>query len=262
MSVSILLLAGSRGSADPLCASHGVASKALIRICGVQMIDYVFEALGQSAIGAAPIWISGLPVDVIKKNAKPSLAAMLSNLRQAAASDGPAAGVMRAASGGLTPPFLITTCDHPLLTADILDTFVDKALATPADIAVGLASRQVIETVHPGVSRTYLKFSDGQYSGCNLFLVRTQLGLKGVQFWQSVEQDRKKPLKLARRFGIFTLLRMMIRPMGLEAAFSHASKRIGARVAPVVLPFADASVDVDKPSDLELVTRVLAVRNR
>ena len=109
MSVSILLLAGSRGSADPLCAAHGVASKALIRICGVQMIDYVFEALGQSAIGAVPIWISGLPVDVIKKNAKPSLAAMLSNLRQAAAGDGPAAGVMRAASGGLAPPFLASS---------------------------------------------------------------------------------------------------------------------------------------------------------
>lgn len=262
MSVSILLLAGSRGGADPLCDSHGVASKALIPICGVQMIDYVLEALSDSALGSAPIWISGLPVDTIRKNAKPSLATTLSNLRQAAAGDGPAAGVMRAASGGLVPPFLITTCDHPLLTAEILDTFVDEALATRADIAVGIASRQVIEAAHPEVSRTYLKLSDGQYSGCNLFLVRTPLGLEGVRFWQSVEQDRKKPLKLARRFGIFTLLRMIIRPMGLEAAFSHASKKIGARIVPVLLPFADASVDVDKPSDLELVTRVLAVRNK
>jgi GTP:adenosylcobinamide-phosphate guanylyltransferase len=262
MSVSILLLAGSRGGSDPLCASHGVASKALIPICGVQMIDYVFEALRRSAIGSAPIWISGLPVDVIRKNAKPNVAAMLSDVRQAAAGDGPAAGVLRAASGGLVPPFLITTCDHPLLSADILDTFVDKALATKADIAVGLASRQVIEAVYPNVDRTYLKFSDGQYSGCNLFLVRTQLGLKGVQFWLSVEQDRKNPLKLALRFGIFSLLRMIIKPMGLDAAFSHASKRIGARIVPVLLPFADASVDVDKPSDLELVTSVVAVRNK
>ncbi len=260
MSLSILLLAGARGRSDPLCDLHGVSSKALIPICGVQMIDYVFEALGRSSIGGAPIWISGLPVDAIRKNANPGLAGRIASLHQAPAGDGPASGVVRAARDGLTPPFLITTCDHPLLTADIIDTFMEKAAATQADIAVGLASRNVIEAAYPKVSRTYLKLSDGQYSGCNLFLVRTKLGLKGVEFWQSVEQDRKKPLKLARRFGILTLLRMVISPMRLDAAFSHASRKIGARIVPVLLPFADASVDVDKESDLELVTRVLDTR--
>lgn len=260
MSVSILLLAGARARSDPLCELHGVSSKALIPIGGVQMIDYVFEALGRSALGAAPIWLSGLPVDAVRKNAKPNLAGTLSNLRQAPAGDGPASGVARAARHGLVPPFLITTCDHPLLTAEILDAFMEKAAKTQADIAVGLASREVIEAVYPKVGRTYLKLSDGQYTGCNLFLVRTRLGLKGVEFWRSVEQDRKRPLKLARRFGIFALLRMVISPMGLEAAFSHASKKIGARIVPVLLPFADASVDVDKESDLELVKRVLDAR--
>ena len=260
MSVSILLLAGARAGSDPLCESHGVASKALIPVCGTPMIDYVLEALVQSAVGTAPIWISGLPIGAIIKNTKPSLAALLSNLHQASAGDSPAAAVMHAASEGLTPPFLITTCDHPLLTAEIIDTFLEKANETQADIAVGLASRRVIEEAHPNVSRTYLKLAEGQYSGCNLFFVRSKLGLEGVKFWQSAEQDRKKPLKLARRFGIFTLLRMVIMPLGLEAAFAHASKKIGAHVAPVLLPFADASVDVDKESDLELVTRVLEAR--
>jgi hypothetical protein len=187
---------------------------------------------------------------------------MLSRANQAAPGGGPAAAVMRAASGGLAPPFLITTCDHPLLTAEIIDTFVDKALAANADIAVGLASRQVVEAAYPDVGRTYLKLSDGQYSGCNLFLVRTRQGLEGVQFWQSVEQDRKKPLKIAFRFGIFALLRMLLRQIGLEAVFAHVSRKIGSRITPVLLPFADAAVDVDKVSDLALVTHVLAVRNQ
>ena len=262
MSASILLLAGSRTGSDPLCEAHGVESKALIRICGVQMIDYVLEAIRQSTVGSASIWISGLPIEAVAKNANPNISAMLSDARQAPPGDSPAAGVMRAASEGLTPPFIITTCDHPLLTADILDTFVEKALATDADIAVGLASRQLIEAVYPNVSRTYLKLSDGQYSGCNLFFVRTAEGLKGIQFWQSAEQDRKKPLKIAWRFGIFALLRMMIRQIGLDAVFSHASRKIGARIVPVLLPFANAAVDVDKESDLDLVTKLTAVRNQ
>jgi GTP:adenosylcobinamide-phosphate guanylyltransferase len=262
MSVSVLLLAGSRGGPDPLCDLHGVASKALIPICGVQMIDYVLEALGRSTIGAAPIWISGLPIDAIGKNAKPSLAGTVSNLRQAPAGDGPASGVMRAADAGLSPPFLITTCDHPLLNSDILDSFMEKARGNEADIAVGLASRETIEAAHPEVRRTYLKFSDGQYSGCNLFYVRTKMGLEVVKFWQSVERDRKKPLRLARRFGVFALLRMVLWPMGIDAAFAYASKKMGVRVTSVRLPFADASVDVDKVSDLELVTRLLETRQK
>ncbi|MCA9510732.1 MAG: hypothetical protein KC560_08525, partial [Myxococcales bacterium] len=52
------------------------------------------------------------------------------------------------------------------------------------------------------------------------------------------------------------------RVLSLEAAFARASRAIGAEAAPVVLPFADAAVDVDTPADLALVERVIGERGR
>jgi hypothetical protein len=38
------------------------------------------------------------------------------------------------------------------------------------------------------------------------------------------------------------------------------SRRLGAEVRPVILPFAEAAIDVDKPGDLALVRGILAGR--
>jgi hypothetical protein len=38
------------------------------------------------------------------------------------------------------------------------------------------------------------------------------------------------------------------------------SKRLGARVSPIILPFAEAAIDVDKPGDLRLVRDIYAAR--
>jgi hypothetical protein len=43
-------------------------------------------------------------------------------------------------------------------------------------------------------------------------------------------------------------------------AFGYMSKRLGLKVAPVFLPFAEAAIDVDKPSDHALAERILKKR--
>ena len=48
-----------------------------------------------------------------------------------------------------------------------------------------------------------------------------------------------------------------LRLMTLEGAFRRAGQRIGATAAAVVLPWAEAAIDVDKPADLELVRKIL-----
>jgi hypothetical protein len=46
----------------------------------------------------------------------------------------------------------------------------------------------------------------------------------------------------------------------LGGAFEAVSKKLGITAAPVLLPFAEAAIDVDKPSDLALVEEILAAR--
>ena len=43
----------------------------------------------------------------------------------------------------------------------------------------------------------------------------------------------------------------------VEAAFGAASRTLGLTVKPILLPFAESAIDVDKPADLELAERIL-----
>ena len=63
-----------------------------------------------------------------------------------------------------------------------------------------------------------------------------------------------------RAFGWRPLLAYLLGRLTLDDAMARASNVIGARVAAVVLPYAEAAIDVDKPADLELVETILARR--
>jgi len=48
--------------------------------------------------------------------------------------------------------------------------------------------------------------------------------------------------------------------LSLSGAFEYGSRKIGITAKPILIPIAEAAIDVDKPSDLELVERILAAR--
>ena len=106
--------------------------------------------------------------------------------------------------------------------------------------------------------RTYLPFSDRHVSGCNLFALMNPDALKVINFWQQADKNRKKPWKLIGAFGLSPLLLWLTGRLTLERAFGIASRKLGARARPVLMPFGRAAVDVDKPEDKELVDRLLS----
>jgi hypothetical protein len=65
---------------------------------------------------------------------------------------------------------------------------------------------------------------------------------------------------LVAAFGPAALLRFLTGRIDLAQAFEMASRRIGVSAKPVVLPFAEAAVDVDKPADKELAEVILKRR--
>lgn len=252
--VRAVVLAGSRGAGDPLCRSEGVETKALIDIAGQPMLAHVLRAL--AAAGAAmPVTLIGLPPGLAgAATAGVPTAARLSG------GAGPASALLAALGGGLAPPFLVTTCDHPLLTPEMIAAFLDRSRATGADLTVGLAPRALIEAEHPATRRTWLCLGGAEFSGCNLFFAATPRAAAALGFWQDAEKDRKRPWRIALRLGIVPALRLLLSRGSPEGAFAILSRRIGATVAPVVLPFADAAIDVDSPADLALVRAIFARR--
>lgn len=245
MTKAVLILAGQReGVTDPLCEAAGVSHKADIPVMGIAMLNRVVSALADAGL-ENKLYISGYSK---------------SRLKQVPNGKGPADSAGLGLAEIKQYPCLVTTCDHALLTADMVRSFIEGSEAAGTDICVGLATETVIQAVYPETKRTYLRFSDEAVSGCNLFYIANEEGLKAIAFWQSVQHLRKNPLKLARKVGVGIGIKYAAGRLTLKGAFDYAADRIGITAAPVLLPFAEAAIDVDKPSDLELVEAILEAR--
>lgn len=247
MSVAALVLAGSRGGADPLADHAGVSDKALIRLKGETMLARVVGALraagierigvaaNSPAVRAEAERLGAVPVDAA---AGPSLST-LQGFR------------------ALGAPLLVTTADHALLRPAWIGDMLADAPAD-ADVAAMLARRDVIARDAPPTRRTYLRFADGEWSGCNLFLLRSPAAEAAIRLWMTVERDRKRPWRIVRRLGAGTLLRYAVGRLTLAEALARLGRVAGVRAAAVPARHGLAAVDVDTPEDLRLVTDLLA----
>jgi GTP:adenosylcobinamide-phosphate guanylyltransferase len=155
-------------------------------------------------------------------------------------------------------PLLVTTADHALLTPEMVQGFLMEAERGGGDLAFGLVAASRIRARFPKSQRTYIPFRGESYSGANLFAFRTREAWRGAEFWTRVEESRKKPWRLARAFGPIALILFLLRLLDLDSAMRRVSHVVGTRIQAVVLPFAEAAVDVDKWSDLILVREILS----
>ncbi len=246
-----LVLAGTRPGGDPLAQYAGVSHKALIPVGGEPMVLRVLRALAASRAVARIVVAIDRP-DVLAGLPDPG-----KPVSMMPAASGPSASVAAALALEGTP-LLVTTADHALLQGAWVDEFVAAASEDPlADAFVGLARREAVLAAAPGTARTWLRFSDGDYSGCNLFLLRAPAAVGVVRLWQELETERKRPLKLLRRLGLLYVLRYRLGRLALPQALARLGKLAGTRLAPVVLADGRAAIDVDKPPDLELVRELV-----
>ena len=102
-----------------------------------------------------------------------------------------------------------------------------------------------------------LRFSDGDFCGCNLFAFITPEGRRAARFWRRIEQQRKKPLVVIGLLGWWAVIRYRLGFLSLEEAVAKLSKRLGLRMRAVILPYANAAIDVDSIADLMLVQGAL-----
>jgi hypothetical protein len=146
-------------------------------------------------------------------------------------------------------PILLTTADHALLTPAIIDFFCSEVRKSACDAVVGVALHRDIEAAYPGLKKTVLRFRDNDYCGCNLYAFLTPQGRMLAEFWQRLEKQRKKPWRLIRILGWTAVMRYLLGALSLERALQSLSQRLNLRLGAVVLPFPEASVDVDSVDD-------------
>lgn len=250
-----ILLAGERPGGDPLARHFGLPSKALIPVAGVSMLRRVVDTLLDAPEIGRVVILAQDPGALLVGDA----ALLRAHPRVVLARSGPgiATSIAEVAGSASAPwPALVTTADHVLLTTAMISEFL--AGATDCDVAVGFGERRIVEQRYPATRRTWLRFSDGQYSGANLFALRNAKVGAALALWAGIEQHRKKGWKLIGRFGPVLLIRALTRSISLVAGLGRAGGRIGIAAIPVVLSAPEAAIDVDKLDDLALAEGILS----
>lgn len=246
--IDAVLLAGAPAGPE-LNPADGSISRAMVDIAGKTMLQHIFDALRASnSIGkiTAVGEVSADGVDIVTPPGKDLMSSMKNGL-DALKSDSHT---------------LIVSADIPLLTPEAVDDFIAKAVPMNVDLAIPIITRESCEKSYPGMARTYLTTADGVFTAGNIMLLSPGFLENNWETVAGAYAARKHVVKLARMIGMGVLLRVIVGkfiPSVLKIATLEqaVSNMLGAKVAAVISDYAEIGEDVDKPSDLAAVRRIL-----
>jgi len=253
-----LVLAADRGLDDPVAKAAGVPCKSLAPIGGVPMVFRVVNALDTSREVDA-INLCGPSETIVNQTADLGDLITSGKVKWYANQATPSTSayhVLQSLPDEV--PVILTTADHALLSARVVDHFCSHAKSTGCDVVIGIARHEEVAKAYPETRRTATRLSDGAYCGCNLFAFLTPRARMAADFWRQVESQRKKPLRVIRVLGWMAVVRYLMGRLSLAEALVRISRRLGFKAGAVIMPFAEAAVDVDSVSDLELVEKIIA----
>ncbi|ARU60978.1 hypothetical protein CBW65_07680 [Tumebacillus avium] len=231
--MDVLVLAGGQSPDLP------VLQKADLLIGGISMAEHVAAAFRQvPAVGTVRI----------ERGAHDSLVA---NLLDA---------VERLQRDGSSEYLLIASCDIPFLTAEAVTDFL-AACPPGFDFYYPVVRKEICEQKFPGVKRTCVKLKDGTFTGGNLFLVRAAVLPPLRERLSRIFQHRKRPLLLAREFGLGVALSFLcsalLGTLTIGRLEREAERISGIKAKAVISEHAEIGTDIDKLSDLALLERVV-----
>ncbi|MBS4024415.1 MAG: nucleotidyltransferase family protein [Clostridia bacterium] len=246
-----LILAGSVNN-DKLRECSPVANEAFIPIGGKAMVQYVVEAIKKSS-QIERIIIVGPPEQFQPLFAQDEK--ILFAMRGETIIQGTLNGLKLTSSSQV----LIATSDIPLLTPEAVDMFIKDCLEHQnVELFYPIVPKEVNDRDFPGVKRTYVKLKDGIFTGGNLFLVNPEIVPRCAAKAEEIVSLRKSPLALAKLIGVGFIIKFLLRQLTIAEAENQVSKLLGVVGKAIVSPYPEIGVDVDKPSDLELVRKVLS----
>ncbi|MGE5598301.1 MAG: nucleotidyltransferase family protein [Bacteroidota bacterium] len=247
--MEIIILAGARND-GALRECSASPYEAGIVVGGKTLLDYVVGSLaGLPEIGR--LVVVG-PEGCLSAEARariwrlvPPGGGMVENLRRGLATLGDADKV------------LVATADIPLLTREAVEHFIARCREREADVYYPVVRREPIETRFPGVRRTYAKLREGTFTGGNIMLLSPEVVARHVEVIEKVVAFRKSTLQMAKLLGFWYLLKLLAGRLSIKEIERRIEQKLRFRGAAIITPYAEIGIDVDKPSDLELVRRAL-----
>ncbi|MXZ21902.1 MAG: NTP transferase domain-containing protein [Caldilineaceae bacterium SB0665_bin_25] len=237
---------------DRVSAAADVAHKSLVPLAAMPMAWHVVQALAESdrigevvVVGLEPGEIEfGVPVHHVPN--QPNLWASQN------------AGLRKLRDLNPDDRYVIAlSADIALLTGKIVDSFIEACEPFEHDVYWGIVRKEVMLTAFPESRRTYLPLREGSFCSSDLYLGRLTAGFHIQERIRYFIENRKNVLALVWKLGLPTMVRFLLRRLSIADIVDVAYRIAGVRGGPVVLPLAEAGMDVDKPEQLAQVREYL-----
>ncbi len=249
----VILAGGILSSEDPLTPflPDGLPkNKAYAMIGDKPMIQWVLDAINGSAY-TGEIIVVGLAAETYPLESRRPLhyledhGGLIENIM---------AGVKHSAQ--LSPQethSLISSCDIPAITPQMVDWVIENGQNAQADVLYHVIEESTMEARFPGANRTFAPLKDIRVCGGDLNIIANKVTQQDNPVFQRLTAARKSVLKQAAIFGPRLLLGVLFRRLGLVQAAEYLSKRLDITARAVVCPYAEIAMDVDKPHQLTLL---------
>lgn len=247
-----IVLAGGENS-EHLSEFSSQSYEAMIEIAGKPMVTFVTDALA-AAPRVERILIVG-PVEQLVKCNFPEQMILVEGGHTIIESIQLG---MRAL--GHQRKVLVVTADIPLLTPAAIDDFLTQCADSEADLYYPIVSKKIHNQHYPGNKRTYVRFKDGTYTGGNIFLVNPVIVPQCLVVAEELINNRKNPFKLCCLLGWGFVLNFLIGRLNLSKVKERVAQLLGVTGAVIQSSYPELGIDVDKPSDLEMVRTTFSFR--
>lgn len=252
---SLLMCGAVPDPHDPLFPLTQGRPKAMLEMAGKPMAQWVLDALSASDLVGGVIVI-GLGRESGLTTSKP--VSFLPD--HGSAVENALAGVHRAlALAPETSHVLLTSCDVPTVTTEMIDWRIRAGIASGADFDYLAIERSVMEARFPESRRTYTPLRGMQVCGGDINVAHVRLA-NNRDFIEKLTAARKSPLRMASILGWEILGLFLTRQLTMERASRLIGRNLGIAANFTLCPYAEMGMDIDKPHQFEMLRDDLARR--
>ncbi|MFQ3548257.1 MAG: NTP transferase domain-containing protein [Armatimonadota bacterium] len=246
--VDVLILAGA--NADGFAGEESLSSRAMIKVADKTMLQMVVDAFGGSENIQKIFVVGNVYADGVDEILTPQNS-LIENI------------VYGIETLDTSNKVLISTSDIPLLTTKAVDDFISKSVPLDCDLVFPVIPKTYCQGAYPNLKRTYVKTSEGIFTGGNIMLVNPWFICKNSKIISDAYNARKHVTALARMIGMGVLVRMIFsqifpKLLSLSLIEEKVSNILSAKAKTIVSAYPEIGEDIDKQSDLEEVRRILA----
>ena len=244
-----LILAGAKEK-GPLEIAENVDNKALIRLDSKPMIDYIVDALNNSEN------IDRILVVGPKNALYPYIGKKVDEILN------PGNSILENMEIGLNffnsaDNLLLLSSDIPLITSEAIDEFLEICTKRKAYIGYPLITKENIVKKYPETKRTYVKMKEGIFCGGNIAFFKPEVFFQNKKLIKELFDNRKATWKYVKILGIKFILKFLFKTLTLEEIEKRVTDILGYDSIAAMISYPEIMIDLDKPSDLELIRKCL-----